>query len=203
MRKNFWNYYPTTMDEVVLTHSIRGILQDMIDEQCIDNILLFGAPGTGKSSVARSISKNHFLITCDCYEGGLKTLSSASQLSTGSSLFEEGDRILILDNLDRLDERSQEKLSEVIDETPPTTSFIATTQHRYRVIPTLRSRFMQIGLDVEAGNQTVRAQWEKRLAQMYKIRCDKDADAERIEFALGYFPDARQMFYAVCTGLAN
>lgn len=201
MRKQFWDYYPQSMDEVVLTHSIRGILQDMIDEQCIDNILLFGGPGTGKSSVARSISKNHFWLKCD--EGGMKTVTSAKELPAETALFKEGDRILILDNLDRLDERSQEKLSVVIDETPPTTSFVATTQHRFRVIPTLRSRFLQIGLDVEAGNQTVRAQWEKRLAQMYKIRCDKDADPERIEFALGYFPDARQMFYAVCTGLAN
>lgn len=200
MRKSFNDYYPLSIDDMVMTHATKGILKDMIDDHSIDNILLHGAPATGKSSLARLFSKNYWLISCDHYETGIETVIEIQRMSTSTTLFNEGDRIIILDNIDCLEERFQKKLANVIDQTPPTTSYIATTTNLRRVIPALRSLLIQICLNFDPQNSTIKSLWEQRLTDIYSKLKNEKPTTELINYAMKFYPDARQMIYAIQYG---
>jgi len=187
-------YAPTSLDNAVLSVQLKTRLIGMTKNGQVLNMLFYGRPGNGKSSVAKLVSDNTDVIRCDGIDSSDSVLKRIWKVASSINLYDqENRRVVVLDEIDRLSNAAQEKLRAIIDECGHMTSFIGTTNDISAVIPAIKSRMTPINFDVDKGNLTMRSQWEIHLRNVFKMESQSEPDDETIKLSLNYFPDGRQM----------
>lgn len=198
----YHQFSPTRFDEIVLPDAVANALKRMAQEDNIQPMIFFGAPGTGKSLTARLLTTNHLHLRCDGRDSPTETLNTAWKAATTINV-EDTDtrRLIILDELDRWDTRIQERTRALIDECGQFTSFVATTNYIDEVIPALRSRLKPICFDVEKGNVTMREKWEQRLSTLHQQVHGRPIEEHFLSTLLKHFPDGRNMISSLVSGI--
>ena len=135
-------YRSKVLDEYVGNEQLKQIVSQYIDKNDIQNLLLYGTPGTGKTTLAKLIVNN---IDCDFLyinasdERGIDTIRDKVQGFASSASFKPL-KIIILDEADFLTIQAQASLRNIIETYSRTTRFILTCNYLERIINPLQSR---------------------------------------------------------------
>ena len=137
-------YRPSTLDDIILTEENYAVFNQFKNQEEIPNLLFAGAPGIGKTSLAKIIVND--LIVCDYLyinasdENDIQTIRTkcieyAKRRPTKGKI-----NVIILDECDGLMQESQRALRNIIEEYSRTTRWILTCNYIHRIIPALQSR---------------------------------------------------------------
>ena len=135
-------YRPQVLEDYVGNEVIKNKIADYIKESSIQNLLFYGVAGTGKTTLAKLITKN---IDCDLLylnasdERGIDTIREKIQPFASSMGFND-IKIVILDEADYLTPQAQATLRHTIEACSATTRFILTCNYLERIISPLQSR---------------------------------------------------------------
>ena len=135
-------YRPQKLEDYVGNEVIKNKIADYIKESSIQNLLFYGVAGTGKTTLAKLITKN---IDCDLLylnasdERGIDTIREKIQPFAASMGFND-IKIVILDEADYLTPQAQATLRHTIEACSSTTRFILTCNYLERIISPLQSR---------------------------------------------------------------
>ena len=135
-------YRSSKLDEYVGNENIKKTIQQYLDQNDIQNLIFYGPAGTGKTTLAKLITKNlnctHLYINASD-ERGIDTIrekvSSFASAASFSPL-----KVVILDEADFLTIQAQASLRNVIETYSRTTRFIMTCNFVERIIDPLQSR---------------------------------------------------------------
>jgi putative ATPase len=200
---SYIQYRPESLKDAVLRPQLRSQFMSMLQSDTTQSMLFYGRPGTGKSCVAKLFSTNTLTFRCDGQMKPNEVVNTAWRAASSRNLFDDAHLVILLDELDRLHKDAQEKVRALIDDTGDRVTFIGTTNHIGEILPALKSRMTPISFDVERGNLTIKSLWRKRLDDIFHMENGAGAPQDRLDYALRFFPDGRQMVANLVTPLAT
>jgi replication factor C small subunit len=135
-------YRSKTLEDYIGNEQLKSIVAQYIEKNDLQNLLLYGTPGTGKTTLAKLIVNN---FNCDYLyinasdERGIDTIRDKVQGFASSASFKP-IKIIILDEADFLTIQAQASLRNIIETYSLTTRFILTCNYLERIIDPLQSR---------------------------------------------------------------
>lgn len=141
---SIWNekYRPNDLTTFIGNEQLKQIISQYINNNDPINMLFYGPPGSGKTTLAKLIVNN---IECDYLflnasdERGIDTIRDKVQGFASSASFKP-IKIIILDEADFLTIQAQASLRNIIETYSRTTRFILTCNYLERIIDPLQSR---------------------------------------------------------------
>ena len=136
---------PTSFEEYVGQQHLVGegaVLRRMIDSGRILSFIMWGPPGTGKTTIAKIIAHqlNRPFYTLNAVSSGVKEVREVIDKAKNSPLFSRGGAILFIDEIHRFNKSQQDSLLSAV-ETGTVTLIGATTENpSFEVIRPLLSR---------------------------------------------------------------
>ena len=136
---------PASFDGYVGQQHLVGegaVLRRMIDSGRILSFIMWGPPGTGKTTIARIIAHqlNRPFYTLNAVSAGVKEVREVIDKAKNSPLFARGGAILFIDEIHRFNKSQQDSLLSAV-ETGTVTLIGATTENpSFEVIRPLLSR---------------------------------------------------------------
>ena len=183
-------YRPQDLNGFVGDDTIRLKIQEYLKTGKLQNLLLFGPAGTGKTSLAKLIvgqlGADHLYINASD-ERGIDTIRDKI-IPFASSIGFNGLKVVILDESDYLTAQAQATLRNVMESFSASCRFILTCNYLDRIISPLQSRCMAFGITPPS---------KKEVGQHLLTICDK----EEIKFTkedlgqviLTHYPDIRKI----------
>ncbi len=135
-------YRPVTLESYIGNQQLKDTVNNYIKKHDIPHLLFYGTPGTGKTSIARTITKN---IDCDVMyinasdENGIETVRTKIK-SFASSVGFRKIKVIILDESDFLSQESMSVLRNMMETYSMNTRFILTCNYIEKIIPAIVSR---------------------------------------------------------------
>lgn len=148
-KENIWEqkYRPKHITDVALSDELRTALNKYIEVGRIPSIVFYSpTPGTGKTTTARALSRDvgcpDPLFINASKDNSIETIrSKVMQYATTVSAWGEGkQKVVILDECERLSAQAQESLKGILEEVSANCSFILTTNDIGSVNTPLLSR---------------------------------------------------------------
>jgi replication factor C small subunit len=183
-------YRSQTLSDYVGNEQLKQIISRYLETNDIQNLLLYGTPGTGKTTLAKIIVKN---IDCDYLyinasdERGIDTIREKVQGFASSASFKP-IKIVILDEADFLTIQAQASLRNIIETYSRTTRFILTCNYLERIIEPLQSRCQVLKITPPSKKETAQ--------HVASILETENVSYEINELALvvnKYYPDIRKI----------
>jgi replication factor C small subunit len=141
-------YRPKYLDDFVGDNTVRTKIQEYLNTGKLQNLLLFGPAGTGKTSLAKLIvdqlGADHLYINASD-ERGIDTIRDKI-IPFASSIGFNGLKVVILDESDYLTAQAQATLRNVMESFSTSCRFILTCNYLDRIISPLQSRCMAFGI---------------------------------------------------------
>ena len=135
-------YRPDLLEGYLGNESFLSSLKEWIDKNDLPNLLLFGGPGTGKTTAAKLIVKNikcdYIYINCSD-ENGIDVIREKVKNFASAATFQPV-KVIIMDEADFLTINAQAALRNIIETFSITTRFIFTCNYVERIIEPLQSR---------------------------------------------------------------
>ena len=135
-------YRSSNLDEYVGNENIKKTIAQYLDQNDIQNLIFYGTPGTGKTTLAKLIVKNlncEYLYINASDERGIDTIREKVSTFAGAASFSPL-KVVILDEADFLTIQAQASLRNIIETFSRTTRFIMTCNFVERIIDALQSR---------------------------------------------------------------
>ena len=190
-------YRPRKIDDCILPESQKEYFKQMVAKGEIQNMLLCGTAGTGKTTVARALCEElqtDYMIINGSEESGIDVLRTKIKQFASTVSFTGNTKVVILDEADYLNPNStQPALRGFIEEFASNCRFILTCNFKNRVIPPLHSRCAVIEFKIpNAEKQKIASQFFNRVVNILvneNIEFDKKVIAKVVE---KHFPDFRR-----------
>lgn len=182
-------YQPITLNDFESDDGMIDILNNLVNMNKL-NILFIGDIGSGKTTYLNAVIKEYYKQTNTNYSDNLLYINSLKEQGISyyrnevktfcqtSSSVKHKKKIVILDDIDVINEQSQQVFRNYIDKYSHNVHFIATCSNSQKVIESLQSRFIIIKikpLQKEQLNNIV-----SKIIQNENISISSDA----IEFVL-------------------
>jgi DNA polymerase III delta prime subunit len=135
-------YRPSGLDKYIGNEQLKQTVDTFIEKNDIPHLLLYGGAGTGKTTLAKLITKN---INCDVIyinasdETGVDNIRNRLKTFASSAGFKPL-KVVILDEGDYLSSASQACLRNLMETFSAFTRFIITCNYYEKIIPALISR---------------------------------------------------------------
>ncbi len=190
-------YRPQTLDECILTESVRQTFGGILAQKDTPNLLMHGKAGVGKTTVAKALCRMldvETLVINASETAGIDHLRNNVKDFCSSISLDGRRKYVILDEADNLNaDSSQKYLRGFMEEFSRQCGFILTANYVHRIIPALQSRCSTVDFGIPAKErQDMKAAFAKRVIDILT--------KEHVTFdrpvALGvvqkYFPDFRR-----------
>ena len=200
MREHYlWveKYRPNCISDCILPNEIKANFSDIVLSGEMQNLLLSGKAGVGKTTVARALCEElgceSILINCS-EDGNIDTLRTKIRNFASTVSFSDNKKVVILDEFDYSNAQStQPALRGFIEEFANNCRFILTCNYKNRIIEPLHSRCTNIEFKIDAKEKP-------KLAGDFFNRCKFILDKEEIPFkekvlselVIKHFPDFRR-----------
>lgn len=190
-------YRPKTIDECILPVDLKEFFKNIVKNGDIQNMLLCGAAGTGKTTVARALCEqlnSDYIIINGSEESGIDVLRTKIKQFASTISFTGNTKVVILDEADYLNPNStQPALRGFIEEFANNCRFIFTCNFKNRIIAPLHSRCTVVEFKIPKQERVEMAMtFHRRVYNILKennIPSDPKAIAKIVE---KYFPDFRR-----------
>jgi len=191
-------YRPRTLKDCILPADQKKIFEEMISKGEIQNMLLCGTAGVGKTTVARALCEEletDYIIINGSEESGIDVLRTKIKQFASTVSFSGKTKVVILDEADYLNPNStQPALRAFIEEFSANCRFIFTCNFKNRIIPPLHSRTTVIEFKLPKEEKPkIAARFFKRASEILEteqIQFDPKVLARVIE---KHFPDYRRI----------
>lgn len=184
---------PVTINEVIFAdEKVKKSFELYAAECSFPNLLLYGRPGTGKTSVSHALchttgvdSLDILRINCsdekiDAMRDKVKGFAFTYPIGTY--------KVVQLEEFDHLSLDAQALLRALIDEAPDTCRFIATCNYINKVTPPLRSRFQEYQFSAPDIEQVFTRCVE--ILERHQVKYDQEDVVRVIDVA---YPDFRKV----------
>lgn len=134
---------PLKVSECILPKTIKSIFEGIVKKGKIPNMILFGSPGTGKTTIAIALCNE---IGCDykvinaSNNRGMDLVRTEIEQYAVSRSITGNSKVLILDEGDGITPDAQAALRNQIEKFLDVCSFIITCNFQHKLIPALQSR---------------------------------------------------------------
>lgn len=197
---NLWveKYRPKTIDDCVLPKALKNQLNRYVNAGEIQNLMLCGTQGSGKTTVARALCNE---LGCDSIiinaslETGIDTVrSSITAFASTVSMSNDKPKIVILDEFDAASPQFMLAMRGFVESYHDNCRFIFTCNFKNKIIKAIHSRCSVV--DFSFSN----AETKSMSIGMFK-RCVQILDENGIEYEKAviaaminkYFPDFRRI----------
>ena len=191
-------YRPRKLEDCILPADQKNIFQEMLAKGEIQNMLLCGGAGMGKTTVARALCEEletDYIIINGSEESGIDVLRTKIKQFASTVSFSGKPKVVILDEADYLNPNStQPALRAFIEEFSSNCRFILTCNFKNRIIPPLHSRTAVIEFKLPKSEKPkIAAAFFKRVTEIMGIE-KIDADGKVIAKVIEkHFPDYRRV----------
>ena len=199
MQEHLWveKYRPTTLQDIILPSQLKKDFQLIVQQRELQNMLLTGTAGTGKTTVAKALCKMlnlDYIIINGSEESGIDTLRNKIKQFASSVSLEGGYKVVILDEADYLNPQStQPALRGFIEEFSANCRFILTCNFKNRIIEPLHSRCSVVEFAIPKGQkQAMAAKMMERLGFILTNEGVSYEEPVLAELIMKYFPDFRR-----------
>ena len=193
-------YRPKTIDQCILSDTIKGTLEDLVRDNKVPNLMFTGPAGVGKTTVARAIcdmTNSDYIIINGSDEGRMiDTLrTKMTQFCSTISLSGGGRKVVIIDEADCMNPDSvQPAMRGFIERFAENCSFIFTCNFKNRIIEPIHSRCAVIDFGLKKDEKP-------DIASQFMIRCGDILAEESVEhnkkvvaeLINKHFPDFRRI----------
>ena len=199
---NLWveKYRPQTLEGYVGNEVIKNKVLDYLNQGSIQNLLLHGVAGTGKTTLAKLIANN---LNCDLLyinasdERGIDTIREKI-IPFASSLGFGDVKIVILDEADYITPQAQATLRNTMESFSGNTRFILTCNYLERIISPLQSRCQTLEIKPPSKQDVA---W--RCVDICK---EEKVDIDNIALKTivnAYYPDIRKIINTIQGSVVN
>jgi DNA polymerase III delta prime subunit len=192
-------YRPQILDDCILPEGLLKTFKSIVESGEMQNMLLTGTAGLGKTTVARAMCNMldlDYMIINGSEESGIDVLrTKIRQFASSVSLHSRGPKVIILDEADYLNPSStQPALRGFIEEFSNNCRFILTCNFKNRVIEPLHSRCAVIEFNTSKKQMASLANaFLKRLEFILKSEGIQYEQAVVAELILRFAPDWRRV----------
>ena len=192
-------YRPKTIDDCILSNTIKGTLNDLVKEERVPNLMFTGPAGVGKTTVARAIcdmTSSDYIIINGSDEGRMiDTLRTKMTQFCSTISLKGGRKVVIIDEADYMNPDSvQPAMRGFIEKFAENCSFIFTCNYKNRIIEPIHSRCAVVDFTSPKSEKP-------EIANAFLNRCDYILKSENIhydnrvvvELINKHFPDFRRM----------
>ena len=186
-------YRSQNLDTYVGNEGVKAFISKCITNNDIPHLLLYGKPGTGKTTLAKLITKN---IKCDVMyinasdERGIDTIRDKIVDFASVNSFNP-IKVVILDESDYITSQAQAALRNVMETYSVKTRFVLTANYAERIIDPLKSRCQTFHIEPPSKGDVA-----KHIAGLL--------DKEEVKYELSdvaaliktYYPDIRKIINA-------
>tara|TARA_B100002019_G_scaffold292659_1_gene316568 strand:+ start:548 stop:1483 length:936 start_codon:yes stop_codon:yes gene_type:complete len=199
MQEHLWveKYRPQSLTEAILPSQLKKDFKDVLKQGELQNMLLTGTAGTGKTTVAKALCNElnlDYIIINGSEESGIDTLRNKIKQFASSVSLEGGYKVVILDEADYLNPQStQPALRGFIEEFSANCRFILTCNFKNRIIEPLHSRCSVVEFAIPKDEKEKMAmEFMQRLQHILGIENVQYENEVLAELIMKYFPDFRR-----------
>jgi len=190
-------YRPKKIDDCILPADLKEYFRQVVAQGDIQNMLLCGSAGTGKTTVARALCEelnSDYIIINGSEESGIDVLRTKIKQFASTVSFSGNTKVVILDEADYLNPNStQPALRGFIEEFALNCRFIFTCNFKNRIIPPLHSRCTVIEFKIPNDEKPkLEANFFRRVTEILKIESIPFDNRVLAKVVEKYFPDFRR-----------
>lgn len=195
-------YRPQIIEDCILPASTKKFFDEMRKTGDIQNMLLSGTHGTGKTTIAKAlcneVGAETMFINCSKDNSIDDVRTKINSFSSSCSLMGNGLKVVIGDEFDYFSPNGQAALRGVIEAVSGNCRFIFTCNFPNKVLEELKSRLLFVDFKM---NPKIKPE----MAKQFMNRCVKILDGEGVEYEpkvlatliRKYFPDYRKILHVL------
>ncbi|MBC8442791.1 MAG: AAA family ATPase [Proteobacteria bacterium] len=200
MSEYLWveKYRPTTIDDCILPIAIKTTFKDMVKTGEMQNLLLSGGAGCGKTTIAKALCQEmdaeYIMINCS-EDGNIDTLRTKIRNFASTVSMTGAKKVVILDEFDYSNAQStQPALRGFIEEFSNNCRFILTCNFKNRIIQPLHSRCTMIEFRIPSSEKpTLASEFLTRIKNILSEERIEYDEKVLVELVMKHFPDFRRI----------
>lgn len=200
MEETLWaeKYRPATIADCILPEKTKAFFASLVEKGDIPNLLLEGATGCGKTTVAKALCNElgyDYLFVNASESGNIDTLRTTIRDFASSMSFDDKKKVVLLDEADYLNAQStQPALRGFMEEFSTNARFILTCNFKDRILEPVQGRCAAVSFAIPKEERGAMAkQFLKRIVYILKAEDIEYDQAAVVQLLKQFFPDYRRV----------